>query len=345
VRAAVADAMRFWLRRGVDGFRLDALPVLLKDVELRDNPPNPKWREGQSDYRRVTPAHTVDQPEMGEAIALLRNVVDEYPGRVLVAEMGLPPERAARYHPAIDVPFNFGLITKPWTAPRLRRRIAAHLDALPAGASPNWVLGNHDVHRLASRLGPDRARVAAVVALTLPGTVTLYYGDELGLPDNPLLPEVPRDGFGLRDPASSRDGARTPMPWHDGDHGGFSDGVPWLPTYADADSIAVAAQDRDPSSFLALYRRLLELRRALGWARSPVGGLDGTDAELVYDREVEGRRYRVVARVDDGECAVALPVPGRVLLTAREPHASATGLVDAVTLSGPDAVVVELASA
>jgi alpha-glucosidase len=114
--------MRFWLGRGVDGFRVDALPLLVKDARFRNNPPNPRWRPGQSDYRRLLPAHTVDLPEMAEVTALLRGVVDEYPERVLVAEMGLPPARAQRYYDQIHVPFNFGLITEPWTAPRLARR-------------------------------------------------------------------------------------------------------------------------------------------------------------------------------------------------------------------------------
>jgi alpha-glucosidase len=344
VRAAIADAMRFWLDRGVDGFRLDALPLLVKDDRLRDNPPNPNWRPGEPEYRRVAPVHTVDQPEMAEAIAFLRTVVDEYPDRLLVAEMGLPPARAARYYAAIHVPFNFGLITEPWTAPRLHRRIAAHLEALPAGASPNWVLGNHDVHRLASRLGPGRARVAAVIGLTLPGTVTLYYGDELGLLDSPLLPDVPRDGFGRLDPTRSRDPARAPMPWDGSRHGGFSAAEPWLPAYADAGAIGVAAQRDDPSSCLALYRRLLALRRALGWAGAPLTGLRSTDGELAYDREIQARRYHVVARIENGEATVPLPAPGQVLLSARDPQPADARPVDAVTLEGPDAAVVELAA-
>jgi alpha-glucosidase len=344
VRAAIADAMRFWLGRGVDGFRVDALPLLVKDDRFRDNPPNPHWRPEEPDYRRETPAHTVDQPEMADVIAFLRAVVDEYPDRVLAAEMGLPPARAARYHAAIHVPFNFGLITEPWTAPRLHRRIAAHLEALPHGASPNWVLGNHDVHRLATRLGPARARVAAVIGLTLPGTVTLYYGDELGLPDSPLLPGVPRDGFGRLDPTRSRDPARAPMPWDGSRHGGFSAAEPWLPAYADAETIGVAAQRDDPSSCLSLYRRLLALRRGLGWAGAPCTGLRSTGGELAYDREVQDRLYRVVARVDDGEVTVPLPAPGRVLLSARDPQPADAPPVEAVTLTGPDAVVVDLAA-
>ena len=344
VRAALADAMRFWLGRGVDGFRVDALPLVIKDAKFRDNPADPRWRSGESDYRRLLPAHTVDQPEMAEVAAFLRTVVDEYPRCVLVAEMGLPPARAERYYTSIHVPFNFGLITEPWTAPRLARRISAHLDALPAGATPNWVLGSHDVHRLATRLGPARARVAAVVALTLPGTVTLYCGDELGLPDNPRLPHQPRDGFGRRNPTLSRDPARAPMPWDSSSHRGFSQSEPWLPTYAGADALDVAAQRQSPASALTLYRRLLELRRTLGWSRGSVSPPEGRTGELVYDLHVNGRNYGVIARIDDGEHTTPLPIPGRLLLRASQPLPPTTALVDAVTLTGPDAVVVELAA-
>jgi alpha-glucosidase len=319
VREAVGDVMRFWLDRGFDGFRLDALPAFVKDAQFRDDPPD----------RRV---HMVDQPEMAEVIAFLRAVTDEYEDRILVAEMGLPPARAARYHAAIHVPFNFGLITQPWTAPRIARRIAAHLDALPDEASPNWVLGNHDVRRLAGRLGPERARVAAVIALTLPGALTLYYGDELGLPDGPP-PAVPRDRF-----ARSRDPARAPMPWDGSAHGGFSRAEPWLPAYPDAGAIGVAAQRSDPSAPLALYRRLLELRREHRWSRGAVDSLAATEGELVFDRG----RHRVVARVQPGPAAFSLPAPGRVLLTARRPDAGSSDAREGVALEGPDAAVVEL---
>jgi alpha-glucosidase len=146
-------------------------------------------------------------------LAHLRKVVDGFANRVLVAEMGLPPSRVARYHKAIDVPLNFGLITEPWTAERLERRIRAYLEALPEGASVNWVLGNHDVPRVATRLGDELAHAAAVILMTLPGTLTLYYGDELGLPDHPSPPRPPRDALGRLDSMRSRDPQRAPMPW------------------------------------------------------------------------------------------------------------------------------------
>jgi alpha-glucosidase len=268
VRDAVADAMRFWLDRGVDGFRLDALPLLMKDVELRDNPAD-------------RPAHTVDLPEMADVVRFLRGVVDEYDGRVLLGEMGLPPRLLARYHATIHLPMNFGLITRPWTAQRLRDRIASYLAALPADATPNWVLGNHDVSRVTTRLGPELARVAAVLQLTLPGAAVVYYGEELGLPDLP----------GPVDPARWRDPERAPMPWDDGPAAGFTSGTPWLPVLPDARRLSVAAQDADPRSVLNLYRALLRLRTGSG----PIGDLAARDDVLSYRRD----DLRVVANLGD----------------------------------------------
>jgi alpha-glucosidase len=310
VREAIANAMRFWLDRGIDGFRLDVLPLLIKDARFRDAPADQPRR------------YTVDQPEMLEVVGFLRAVADEYDGRALVAEMGLPPGRAARYHAAIDVPFNFGLITEPWEPRRLARRIAAHLDALPAGAEPNWVLGNHDVPRVAEHLGPALARVAAVLQMTLPGALTLYAGDELGLPGGPPAPGGPLDRM-----APSRDPQRAPLPWDDSPHAGFSVHAPWLPSYADP-ALSVAAQRDDPASTLSLYRRLLALRREHRWAEGDVRALSATDDQLSYERVVDGRRHRVVASF-----AEAFEHGGPVLLTSRRGSEQSRG---------PEAVVIAL---
>jgi glycosidase len=133
------------------------------------------------------------------------------------------------------------------------------------------------------------------------------------------------------------------MPWDGSRHGGFSAAEPWLPAYPDGAAIGVAAQRDDRSSCLALYRRLLALRRALGWAGGSCTGLRSTDGELAYDREVEGRQYRVVARLEDGAVTLPLPAPGRVLLRACEPQPAEAAPAETVTLAGPAAVVVALA--
>jgi alpha-glucosidase len=136
-----------------------------------------------------------------------------------------------------------------------------YLAALPAGGWPNWVLGNHDTPRVASRVGPAQARVAAMLLLTLPGTPSLYQGDELGLEDVPVPPEQALDPIARLVPGRGRDPERTPMPWDAGPGAGFTGGRPWLP-FGDANlARSVAAQRDDPGSMLTLHRRLLRLRR------------------------------------------------------------------------------------
>jgi alpha-glucosidase len=330
--------MRYWLNRGVDGFRLDALPMLVKDEQLRDNPANPDWRTGQPEYRRFKPARSVDQPDIDQVLGFLRRIVDEYPGSVLLAELGLPPARLSRYHEHIQVPLNFGLITQPWTAQRLHRRISAYLHALPAGAWPNWVLGNHDVSRVATRLGPERARAAAVLLLTLPGTVTLYYGDELGLPDYPSDLVVPRDRLGVLHPSQSRDPQRTPMPWDGTLNAGFSRAEPWLPVHPDAARLSVAAQHNDAGSMLSLHRRLLRLRRDTpALALAPVDDLSDAGGVLSFRRGP----FQVALNTNDAAAVVPLPAPGRVLLSSRRGDVPA-GDADRVYLEPAEAVVVRV---
>ena len=341
VREAMGAAMRFWLERGVDGFRLDALPLFIKDARLRDNPVNPDWRPGTSEYRGLRPKWTVDQPDMDEVLVFLREVVNGFSDRVLVAEMGLPPARAARYHGAIDIPLNFGLITEPWTAERLERRIHAYVEALPEGAWANWVLGNHDVSRVATRLGEELAQSAAVIATTLPGALTLYFGDELGLPDHPSPPRPPRDALGRLDPARSRDPQRSPMPWDRSVNSGFSSGSPWLPLHPRAAERSVAAQQDDPRSTLSLYRRLLALRREHPClATGELTELRADEGTLSYERP-GSPHHVIVARLSDTPATVELPRAGRVVISSKpRAHAAAARTVE---LAAREAVVLELA--
>ncbi len=164
VVAAMHDAMRFWLERGVDGFRVDVIWHLIKDDQFRDNPPNPGFAEGMWPYTRLLPVFTADRPEIHDVIAGLRRVVDDYDERVLIGEIYLPVERLVTYYGrdlrGAHLPFNFQLILTAWNARSIDRLIRAYEAALPAGGWPNWVLGNHDNHRIASRvgLGPGAGR-------------------------------------------------------------------------------------------------------------------------------------------------------------------------------------------
>jgi alpha-glucosidase len=268
VRAAMYDVMRFWLRRGVDGFRVDVIWHLIKDAKFRDNPPNPAFRPGASPHQALLPLYTADRPEVHDVVKEMRSVMDEFPARLLIGEIYLPLEKLVSYYgrdlAGLHLPFNFALLQAPWHARTIAKLIDDYERALPPGGWPNWVLGNHDRPRIATRVGPDQAPVAAMLLLTLRGTATLYYGDEIGMLQATIPSERVRDpaelnvpGFGI-----GRDGCRTPMQWDAGTGAGFSDGDPWLPLGHDYRQRNVANQREERTSIWWLHRRLIALRGA-----------------------------------------------------------------------------------
>jgi alpha-glucosidase len=267
VRQAVYDAMRFWFRRGVDGFRVDVIWMLIKHPDFPDNPRDPAWTPAdwpQNVFKRVYDQH---QPEVHDVIREMRAVADEFPKRVLIGEIYMPVEELVSYYgPELDevhLPFNFNLVTlQEWGASLVRDVVDRYEAALPAGGWPNWVLGNHDQPRVATRVGQPLARLAQMLLLTLRGTPTMYQGDEIGMENVAIPQELVVDPQGVRNPGLSRDPARTPMQWDGGHAAGFTSGDPWLPIAPNYALRNVAAQRDDPRSMLRLTRRLLELRRA-----------------------------------------------------------------------------------
>jgi alpha-glucosidase len=323
VRRAMLDVLRFWFERGVDGFRVDAIHHLLEDGGLRDNPPNPHWREGMSPARSVIRAHTMDQTEVHDAIAAMRRVSDTFEDRVMIGEAYLPIDRLMAYYgvdlTGFQLPFNFHLIATPWNPTAVAALIDAYEAALPLGAWPNWVLGNHDRSRVASRLGPGQARVAAMLLLTLRGTPTIYQGEELGLVDVPIPPEIVQDPWEKNVPGLGlgRDPVRTPMPWNASTNAGFTSGRPWLPIGAANESLNVAAQESDPSSLLTLYRHLLAVRRSepalLAGDYVPIAA---TDTVLQFERRHAGRRLLIALNFSSDPQPLDLAVrPKRLLLS------------------------------
>ncbi len=303
VQQAMLDVMRFWLGKGVDGFRVDVIYHVIKDAQLRDNPPNPDYRQGMSAYDQQIPAYSTDQPEVHEIVAMMRGVMDEYSERVMIGEIYLPIHRLVTYYGennrGAHLPFNFQLIVLPWKAREIALAIDQYEGALPSGSWPNWVLGNHDQPRIATRVGKAQARVAAALLLTLRGTPTLYYGDETGMRDVPIPPGQMVDPQGLNG-GESRDPQRTPMQWDSSDNAGFTTGEPWLPLSENYKEENVEVQREDPASMLSLYRRLIALRRAepalhIGdYAPAPA------DGDIVaYLREGEGKRFLVVLNMGE----------------------------------------------
>src|SRR6202048_4174403 len=325
VRQAIHDVMRFWLRKGVDGFRVDVIWHLIKDAEFRDNPPNPDFREGRPPHEKVLPLYSNDQAEVHDVIAEMRRVIDEFDSRVLIGEIYLPAERLVAYYgkdlAGAHLPFNFALLSAPWNARPIEKIIEDYEAVLPKGAWPNWVLGNHDRPRVASRVGPDQARVAAMLLLTLRGTPTLYYGDEIGMHQGVIAPDQVRDPFEKNVPGigMGRDGCRTPMQWDATAWAGFSATQPWLPVADDFLHENVVNLDADARSILNLYRALIGLRKKLPQLSS--GAYVPIAAEgdlLLYRRESGGRAVVVALNLGADPVSVAsdaLRLGGEILLS------------------------------
>ena len=301
VRQAMLDVLRFWLNRGVDGFRVDVMHHLAKDTQYRDNPPNPDFRPGMSPYRELLTTHSVDLPEVHEIVALMRAVVDEYDDRMLVGEIYLPLERLMAYYGAsgegAHLPFNFQLLRLPWDAKGVATVVERYEAMLPSYAWPNWVLGNHDKPRIATRVGAAQARVAALLLLTLRGTPTMYYGDEIGMHDVAIAPNQVRDPFEKNVPGLGlgRDPVRTPMQWTGGHCAGFTTGAPWLPLADDCKTINVATLRDQAKSILTLYHRLIELRRAEpALSVGEFASLPVVDNVMAYVRKAGERRLLIV---------------------------------------------------
>jgi alpha-glucosidase len=235
------------------------------------------------------------------AVAAMRAVSDQYAGDpVLIGEVSLPIEQLVAYYgpdlTGFHLPFNFHLIKTDWTAEAVASLIRTYEAALPAGAWPNWVIGNHDRSRPASRIGPEQARVAAMLLLTLRGTPTIYQGEEIGMANVPIPPERVQDPWEKNVPGIGlgRDPVRTPMQWDASPNAAFTASVPWLPLAADHAKVNVAVEAKDPRSMLSLYRDLIALRRSE--PALSIGGHVSAEAigeVLIYERRYRGRRVTV----------------------------------------------------
>ncbi|WP_298961194.1 alpha-amylase family glycosyl hydrolase [uncultured Methylobacterium sp.] len=348
VRAAMHEVLRFWLDRGVDGFRVDVIWHLIKDETLRDNPPNPDYRPGQADINRLLQQYSADQPEVMEVIAGMRRVLEEYDERVLIGEIYLPLERLVAYYGAdlsgAHLPFNFQLIATPWRADAVAALVEEYEGLVPPGGWPNWVLGNHDQPRIAARVGDAQARVAAMLLLTLRGTPTLYYGDEIGLGAVPIPPDRVRDPWEHNEPGRGRDPERTPMQWDAGEHAGFSSVEPWLPQAPEAERRTVERLRDDPGSILTLYRRLLTLRRE--HPALSVGGYRtvGTDGDvLTYERTHGAGRLRIVLNFGHEACTTLVSdEPWRILLSTSGGRVGEAPVEGGFALAGSEALILGL---
>ncbi len=333
VREALLDVLRTWLGRGVDGFRFDVFNAFFKDASLASNP---RRLGGRRAYSRQVHLYDKNQPELLDLLVDIRRIVDEEPGRMTVGELFEGSVRqAAAYAADRHLVFDFSLIEQPWSARAFARAVAEREAAFGPDGWPTVVLSNHDQPRAVSRFddglhGDDRAKVAATLLLTLRGTPFLYYGEEIGLRNV----SIPRDE--IHDPPArrsrflsgwwNRDQARTPMPWNGGPNGGFSTGRPWLRMGSETATRNVAAEDPDPDSILAHYRRLLLLRRSIpSLATGSYREVDLAHRSVfAYLREAAGRTALVVLNFGTLAVPVHLPPspagrPWRAALSSHDP--------------------------
>lgn len=301
---AMHKVLRFWLDKGVDGFRMDVVTFLIKHPSFQDNPiiPDPEKPDRAIQEHR----YDINQPEIHAHLRQFRHIFDSYPGdRVTIGETWFmnPKELVSYYGKSLDelhLPFNFITLRQPWQAQAIRQAIHSYYAALPPGAAPNFVFGNHDVHRLATRYGVENHRSVALLLLTLRGVPTIYYGDELGMQDIQVPAERLQDPVARRKPGSDegRDPERAPMLWDNSPNAGFTPaGVqPWLPLPENYPRINVLSQRVDPTSTLNFYKRLLRLRRELPVLQR--GDFDFVDQVpdnvLAYTRRMVGQHLLMV---------------------------------------------------
>ncbi len=277
VQEAVLDVMRFWLERGVDGFRLDTVNYYFHDAQLRSNPPARRQKHlpyAVNPYDMQDHRYSKSQPENVAFLKRVRALLDQFPDRTSVGEVGdsNSVQLMAEYTAGGDrlhMCYSFDMLGPEYSAAHFRSRIERFFAEGPDGW-PCWSFSNHDVVRHITRWarhGSSPAalgRQAVALLLSMRGSICLYQGEELGLPETDLLFEELTDPRGIRfwPEDKGRDGCRTPMPWHPAEpHSGFTTGTPWLPVKPPQAALNVASQEQDPDSMLAFYRSALAFRR------------------------------------------------------------------------------------
>lgn len=312
---AMHGVLRFWLDRGVDGLRMDAVTMLIKHAEMPDMPPADGLLGAELLQKHI---YVHNQPEVHDLIRGFRQLFDGYNGRrVIIGETGdLNPTKLVSFYgrnlDEMHLPFNFIPMHMPWQADVMKRAITDYYAALPPGATPNFVFGNHDISRLATRYGLVNRRSVAMLLLTLGGVATLYYGDELGMVDG-IVPKEQMQDLMTKDFSGSepgRDPVRTPMQWSAEVHGGFtvSAGSPWLPPTDNYQTVNVVNQAGDAKSTLKFYQLLIALRQRLPALRhGSFAVVEGVpEGAFAYLRQYNDQRLLIMINFADTEFTVDL---------------------------------------
>ena len=335
----------------MDGFRIDVAHRMARDPDLRDNPERglPPGEHLKSWTDEDAPRDE-DWPEVHEILRRFRRTLDAYDARMAIGEVFiLDPNRLVRYYGEHDdelhMAFNFSFLRAPWSASALRDEVELLERLLPSSAWPDHTLSNHDNPRTVSRyapagdltLGRRRARLAALMLLTLRGTPFLYYGEEIGMADTPIPPERVVDVPG-------RDPERTPMPWDGSPGGGFTSGDPWLPMGAETAAVNVEAQRADPSSMLAFYRDVIRLRKSTSaLRRGSYATVEATPPDVfAYVREAAGERWFVALNFGGSPVAVVPPAYGWTRISTDPARPLGEGAEGEIVLGPEEGIVIEL---
>ncbi|MGH8061901.1 MAG: alpha-glucosidase family protein, partial [Pseudoxanthomonas sp.] len=343
VQQATLDNVEFWLQKGVDGLRLDAINFCFHDRQLRDNPPKPPEKRVGRGFSPDNPYafqyhyYNNTQPENLTFLEDLRALLDRYPGATTLGEISSEDSLATMGEYVNDrrlhMGYSFELLTDDFSAAYIRHT-AEDLEAKMADGWPCWAISNHDVQRAVTRWGGAAASdtfAKQLVALvcSLRGSVCLYQGEELGLGEADVPYEALQDPYGKTfwPNFKGRDGCRTPMPWDDSALAGFTTGQPWLPIAEAHRALAVQGQERDADSTLNATRGFLRWRKslpALQWG--DIHFLDTSEPVLAFTRSFEGQRLLVVFNLS--AAAVEWEVPGDQLVQAIDGHGLVAGHVE-----------------
>jgi alpha-glucosidase len=325
VRAAILDSVRFWLDKGVDGFRLDAINFCFHDRELRDNPPKPKEKRVGRGFSPDNPYafqyhyYNNTRPENLAFLGELRALIDGYADVAALGEISSEDSLAtmAEYTRAgrLHMGYSFELLTDDFSAAHIRSTVQA-LEAQMTEGWPCWAISNHDVERVLTRWGGGQpstqlANLLTAMVCSLRGSVCVYQGEELGLTEADVPYEALQDPYGIAfwPQFKGRDGCRTPMPWSDDDvHAGFSGGTPWLPVPPEHRALAVTRQEADPGSVLNGFRAFMHWRRsqpALRWG--DIRFIDTAEPVLAFTRHLDGQTVLVAFNLAGAETEMSLP--------------------------------------
>lgn len=336
VKEAIFKMIQFWLDMGVDGFRLDVVNLYYKDAKWRDNPS--RIFKGIRPFDRMVHLYDRDQPEMHELLRDLRKLIDKKKDRMTVGEVMMdPPGKVsipASYYGNNDelhMAFNFAFLYSFWGASNFKKVVDEWENALGEDNWPNYTLSNHDFRRHITRyhtrkLDMERAKLTALMLLTLRGTPFLYYGEEVGMESERVAKKDLQDPLGITywPFHPGRDSERKPMCWDAGKNGGFTTGKPWLPLYSEYENRNVAKMSQDPGSLWSFYRDIIHFRKKSKALKEGTitTGIDTEEKVFYYTRTKGKEKYHVIMNFANEDTPFTFPedwIPKKIILDNYSP--------------------------